>query len=365
MEYLKQALELAQIGMGHVSPNPMVGAVLVKNERVIGTGFHKKYGQAHAEINAIDSATESVEGATLYCTLEPCCHSNKQTPPCVDRIISEKIAHVVVISLDPNKEVAGGGLKMLEAAGIKVSVDSSLAELEREMNEIYYKYISTKRPFVHLKWAQTIDGKIARVTGDSKWITCDKSREYVHYLRGMNQSILVGSTTAVIDNPSLNIRYGLDKKFPQPLRIVIGGLSKLTTELNIFKNQDLQKTIVVTSETNAEIEGLLTNLGIEVIKISDNSNGYLDLEELLDFLGERKISSIFVEGGAKVLSSFFREGLADKVSTFIAPKFFGEGIEAIHGLAFSSLKEYYFLDKVKLMTFRDDILMQGRPIKKS
>lgn len=238
-QYMEYALNLAKKGEGHVAPNPMVGAVIVKNGRIIGEGYHEKYGEAHAEVNAIQRATEAVEGATIYVTLEPCAHYGK-TPPCAQLLIDSKIKRVVIGCLDPNRLVGGQGVQMLKEAGLSVTVGVLQNECEK-INEIFMHYITQKQPFVIMKTAMTLDGKIASVTGDSKWITGSKAREQVHKLRHRVSGIMVGIETVLVDNPFLSCRIpgGV-----HPIRLIVDSKLRVPLDANVLNNQEQQKTIV-------------------------------------------------------------------------------------------------------------------------
>lgn len=341
-QYIKMCFELAKKGMGLVSPNPLVGAVIVQDNIIIGKGNHEFYGGPHAEPNAIDTASELVEGATLYCNLEPCCHTNKQTPPCTNKIIESKIKRVVISNLDPNPEVAGKGVKKLRAAGIAVTV-GVLEEEGRELNEVFFKYIQSQKPFVHIKLAQTLDGKIATDSGDSKWISNESARTRVHEWRMKYDAILVGRNTLTKDNPTLNIRMGVESKGKCPFRVVIGSIDKMDLSLKLFTDEYSYKTIIATTENsyrNCE-ERYLKELESNKVKILliKTVNNSLDLEDLLVKLGSLKITSLLVEGGQSVITSFIDQDQYDKLSLFICPKIIGNGISYYRNDSKQSMKE--------------------------
>lgn len=308
-DYMLKAFELALKGKGTVSPNPLVGAVIVKNGSIISEGFHSKSGEAHAEVNAINNCKESVEGSTLYCTLEPCCHTNKKTGPCTKKIIEAKIGKIVIANFDPNPEVSGKGVEELRAFGIEV-VTGVMSKYGEKINKIFFKYIKTGLPYIHLKQAMTLDGKTASNSGDSKWITSSIAREEVHDLRYEYDAVMVGSGTANADNPSLTCRKN-DKVMKVPKRIIAGNLDNINKDINLFNDDYKTSTIVVQNKTNIENLKELSNLGI---------------------------TSILLEGGCKLASSFIDEKLVDEVSYYIAPKLLGSGIPA------------YSNDKVSLMS---------------
>ena len=336
--YIKEAFRLAGKGLGNVSPNPLVGAILVKDNQIIAQGFHQKYGAPHAELDAINNCKQSVAGATLYCNLEPCYHINKQTPPCAQRIIKEKIARVVIAHQDPNPLVAGKGLELLRNAGIEVT-QGVLEDEGKELNEVFMHYITQHRPFVHLKWAQTLDGKIATRTGHSKWISNDAALKRVHHLRQKYDAILVGQNTLVKDNPRLTAR--LEQQIKVPWRIILTSLQVLNANLNIMKDQE--KTIVVTTEQDrlmyAQKAQQLQDQGLHVLVVEGDDTGSVNLCELLNKLKQFSITSILIEGGGAVLTSFYQQKLWDRLSVFIAPMFMGKGLEVLGDLSITHLSQ--------------------------
>jgi diaminohydroxyphosphoribosylaminopyrimidine deaminase/5-amino-6-(5-phosphoribosylamino)uracil reductase len=355
--YIARCFQLALKGKGYVSPNPMVGCVIVKDNKIIGEGYHEKYGEAHAEVNAIKNATESVEGATLYVNLEPCVHYGK-TPPCVDLIIESKIKRVVISTIDPNPLVNGKGIEKLKNAGIEVTV-GVLEEDAKKLNEFFFKYITQGIPFVGLKIAQTIDAKIADIEGNSKWITNEQSLHYVHQLRHEYDAVLIGSRTAKLDNPNLTVRLVEGRN---PYRIVLDSTLSLPFELNIFSDNNKDKTIVFTSaesfrEKKEKIEKL-DSLGIKVIPVK-SSRKKLDLKEVLENLAQLEIASVLVEGGGKIFTEFLKRKLADKVYVFIAPKILGKGIQSIGDIGIKSIKEIITLKDISIQNFGDDVLITG------
>jgi diaminohydroxyphosphoribosylaminopyrimidine deaminase/5-amino-6-(5-phosphoribosylamino)uracil reductase len=325
-DYIQKTLDLAQMGMGFVSPNPLVGAVIVKDGKIIGEGYHQKAGKAHAEVDAIANATEDVAGATLYCNLEPCCHVNKRTPPCADLIIGKKLKRVVIANLDPNPLVSGKGMEKLAEAGIETT--SGVLEKEgQKVNEVFFKYISTGIPFVHLKMAQTLDGKLATSTGDSKWITDENARTEGHELRLKYDAVLVGRKTLNKDNPHLNIRMGVKAKDKLPYRVILGNPTKMKKGSHVFNDGHPEKTIIVTGTkmwetTENKVKEFFFKKGIEVLTVNETENG-LDLNEAVMTLGLQGITSILVEGGKKIITGFMEQNLYDKMTVFIAPKIFG------------------------------------------
>lgn len=307
--YMRRALELAQMGKGTVAPNPMVGALLVKDGLILGEGYHKFRGGDHAEVDAINQCDGPIEGATLFCTLEPCCHTKKLTPPCTNLIINKKIKKVFIACLDPNPEVAGKGVQKLRENGIEVSV-GLLEDEAKNLNKVFFKYITQKIPYIHLKMAMTLDGKIFSQTGSSKWITSDKARAEVHNLRNEYDAIWVGMNTVLNDDPSLNTRFN-DDVIKENKKIVIGDLNKLTGRtLNILNHKE-------------KLYGINTAENIDSsIKQYSYKN---DLENVLKWLGEQEVSSILVEGGSMLISSLIEKDLYDEMTVYIAPKLIGNG----------------------------------------
>jgi diaminohydroxyphosphoribosylaminopyrimidine deaminase / 5-amino-6-(5-phosphoribosylamino)uracil reductase len=353
--YIRLAVEIAKKGMGSVSPNPLVGCVIIKNDRIIGAGYHERYGGPHAEINAISSATESVEGATLYINLEPCSHHGK-TPPCVDRIIECKIAKVVIGTMDMNPLVSGEGIKKLKTSGIDVKV----GVLEKEcieLNKFFFKYITKKIPFVSLKAALTLDGKIADASGDSKWISSVASRRYVHYLRSKYDAVLIGTGTALKDNPSLTVRLTEGRN---PKRIILDAGLKMNFTQNLFLNNSDKKLYIITSKENAEKQKVRTlkKRGINVVFVKEDNDGRLSLKSILKELAKLQISSLLVEGGGEIFSSFIKNNLYDDILMFITPKLLGSGIPVINNLGVKNIKKAYKLKIRDTERIGDDLLIE-------
>lgn len=325
-EYMKRAIELAKRATGFTNPNPLVGAVIVKDDRIIGEGYHEKCGQLHAERNAFASLKESAKGATLYVTLEPCCHYGK-TPPCTEAIVENEIAKVVIGSRDPNPLVAGKGVSFLRAHGIEVIEDFMRAECDR-INPVFFHYITAKMPYVVLKYAMTADGKIATRTGDSKWITSEASRMRVQHMRHRYMGILAGIGTVLADDPMLNVRVDGLKS---PIRIICDSHLRIPLDSQIVKSADRYKTIVACTSADEKKRDELTKRGIivEVIPTSDKNviskeqDQKVDMRSLLQRLGEMGIDSILVEGGGNINDSLLQEGLINQVEVFVGPKLFG------------------------------------------
>ncbi len=354
--YIKLAIEIAKKGMGYVSPNPLVGCVIIKNERIIGAGFHEKFGEKHAEINAIESAIESVEGSTLYVNLEPCNHQGK-TPPCSDRIIESKIKRVVVGTLDMNPLVSGKGIRKLKSAGIDVKV----GVLEQDcikLNKFFFKHIFTGMPYVTLKAAQTIDGKIADVHRESKWISSSQSRKYVHELRTKYDAVLIGAGTVKRDDPNLTVRLVEGRN---PFRIVIDTTLSIRSSNKLFQNNSDKKLIVVTSKNNAEKKNKikrLTNCGAQIVFVNEDGKNKLDLKAALKELSKLQISSILVEGGGEIFTSFIHKNLFDDIFLFISPKFLGAGLPVINDIGIKSIRNSFKVKIASVEKIGDDILVE-------
>ena len=344
--YMARALELAQKGEGFVNPNPLVGAVIVKDDVIIGEGYHEQFGQGHAEVNAFKNAKEDVTGATMYVTLEPCSHYGK-TPPCALKIIEKGIKRVVISKLDPNPLVYKNGVKLLEDAGIEVSY-GLLEEQANKQNDIFLKYIQTEMPFVAIKYAMTLDGKIATKDYDSKWITNEKSRKYVHQLRNRYMSILVGVNTIIKDDPKLDTRL---EKGRNPIRIIIDENLNTPLDSYVVKTALTQKTYIVSKK----VDQAYLDLGVRIIQMDT-----IDLEKLLKLLGKEKIDSILIEGGSYTHGAFLDSGLVDKVYAFIAPKIFGgKGLTPVGHEGISKVSEAYQLTNIAYSYFDEDILIEG------
>lgn len=354
--YMKRALFLARKGAGRVSPNPMVGAVIVKNGQSIAEGWHRRYGEAHAEINAIKATKVPLKGATLYVTLEPCHHHGK-TPPCVESVIAAKFARVVIGMVDPNPLVAGKSIAALQAHGIETTV-GVLERDCRELNETFVKYMETGLPYVTVKFAQTLDGRIATATGHSQWISGEKSRRFAHQLRSLHDAILVGAGTVLKDDPELTVRQ---VKGRNPLRIVVDPALDIPLDAKILRDQNQARTLIVTG-TNIppEKQDRIRTLGVEILPFGDRKGNLFDLKALFSHLGQQKISSILVEGGSGVITSVFKEGLADRVVAIIAPKIVGEGLNTVGDLGIIDMNKALELTFKKITRSGPDVILDGR-----
>ena len=318
-DYMKRALELAKKAMGYTSPNPMVGCVVVKDGRIVTEGYHERCGEYHAERNALTKCSEDLTGATMYVTLEPCCHQGK-TPPCTDIILERGIGKVYVGSMDPNPKVAGKGVQMLREAGVTVVEDFMREECD-QLNPVFFHYITTKTPYVVMKYAMTLDGKIATKTGASKWITGESARKEVQHMRHQYMGIMAGIGTVLADDPMLNVRV---EGWKSPVRIVCDSKLRIPPGSQIVKSAEKYRTIVAYAEQkNAEEKiKILHTMGVETIYCPDEKN-QIDLKKLMADLGNRGIDSILMEGGGTLNDSALRAGIVKEVQAFVAPKLFG------------------------------------------
>ncbi len=367
IEYMQRAIELARRGAGFVNPNPMVGCVVVKNDVVIAEGYHEYYGGFHAERNALTYTDADCKGATLYVTLEPCCHYGK-TPPCTEIIIEKGIKKVVVGLLDPNPLVSGKGISILKNAGIEV-VTGVEEEKIKDLNKIFLKYIKTKRPYVLLKTAMTLDGKIASYTGDSKWITNEKSRKLVHKLRSEMMGIVAGIGTVKSDDPMLNCRLECQQTtdngqqyIHQPIRIIVDTKASISLDSNIVKTSKEYKTIIAHADSASQenIEKL-NALNVETL-LCDEKDGHVDINDLMIKLGQKGIDSLLLEGGSCLNAAFLQAGCVDEVYTFIAPKIIGgeHSKSPIGGQGIELMKDAITFDKVEIEQIENDILIKGK-----
>ena len=362
--YMKIALELAARAEGYTSPNPVVGAVVVKNGDIVGQGYHLKAGTPHAEIHALRDAGEQAGGATLYVTLEPCCHHGR-TPPCTGAIIKAGIKRVVVAMTDPNPLMAGKGLDTLKRAGIQVTTGVMAAETAR-LNEVFIKFITTKLPFVVLKAAVSLDGKIATVTGESQWITGPESRAYTHRLRHKYDGILVGINTVLADDPLLTTRLpesnGPEGKGIDPVRIILDSKCSIPINAKVINKLSNSRTIIATTKAaRPDKIKALQCAGAEVLVIPD-SDGVVNIPALLKELGQQQITSLLVEGGAGVHWSFLSGNIVDKIYWFIAPLIIG-GVKApgaVGGRGIETLADAVKLEQISVRRFGADTCITGR-----
>lgn len=334
------------MGLGTTWPNPLVGAVIVKDGRVIAEGYHRKSGEAHAEADALNNATESVNGATIYVNLEPCCHTNKKTPPCAQRLIQEGIKKVVIANRDPNPSVNGGGMNLLRESGVEV-IYGIHEDLGEELNEVFFHNQRKSLPFVHLKMASTLDGKIAMASGESQWITGELARNEVHKMRATHQAVMVGAGTLRTDNPKLNVRLE-NFQGEQPWRIVFTGSGNLPSDKNLFRDEMREKTLVFTkSETSVDLPSN------QIVRVQS-------LREVMENLYARKIVNVLLEGGPCLAGEMLKENLIQRISLFMNPSFLGEGPGNIGPFGLKALGDRPRLSQVKTKMFGEDILLTGR-----
>lgn len=359
-QFMKRAIELAKQGVGWTAPNPLVGAVVVKNGRVIGEGYHRKYGELHAERNALAACTEDPAGATLYVTLEPCCHYGK-TPPCTEIIIEKKIAKVVIGSRDPNPKVAGKGARILREHGIEV-VEDYMREACDALNPVFFHYITTKTPYVVLKFAMTLDGKIATRTGASKWITGEAARNHVHQLRGRYAGILAGIGTVLADDPMLSCR--IDGAH-QPLRIILDSHLRIPMGSRLVRSAKEYPLLIVCNESTRDREEGTNRIqkleedGAKVWTLPEK-NGHPDLNVLMQRLGEEKIDSVLIEGGGTVNEAALKAHIVHHVYAYIAPKIFGgeDAKTPVEGSGIRLPQECANLRLAKITVLLNDMLLE-------
>ena len=354
-QYMKMALELAQKGMGFTAPNPMVGAVIVKNGRIIGQGYHRKYGELHAEREALAVCTEEPKGASIYVTLEPCCHYGKQ-PPCVNAILEAGIRRVIIGSSDPNPLVAGKGIRILKDHGIEVT-ENILKEECDKLNEAFFYYIQNKKPYVVMKYAMTMDGKIAAYTGESKWVTGEAARIHVQEQRLKYTGIMVGVGTVLADDPMLTCRLENSRN---PVRIICDSHLRTPLTSKIVRTAETIPTILASSSKDQQKIKNYEELGCQVLYVPEK-NGHIDLNRLMELLGAAKIDSILLEGGGSLNWSALESGIVQKVQTYIAPKLFGgeEAKTPVEGKGFPDPASAVLLKNSEITRLGDDLLIES------
>jgi len=362
---MRKVLNLAAKGKGRTSPNPMVGAIIVKGDKIIASDYHRKAGTPHAEVLALKKAGVNVRGAALYINLEPCCHTEKKTPPCTKSIIESGIKKVVVAMIDPNPEVSGKGIKELRNAGIETEVGIMEGEARR-LNEVFTKFITKKEPFVILKIAQSLDGKIATSKGESRWITGEKARKYGRKLRNEVDAVLVGIGTVKKDNPLLTSRI---KGGRDPYRVIVDSRLQIPLNSKVLNHKD-HKTIIATTLPCAPLKGgwgkykkkidLLKNMGVQILTIK-NKDGKIDLKELVKELGKLDITSLMIEGGSSISASALSSGIVNKVLFFVAPKIIGgaDAIPSVGGKSPAMLKDAFKIKNINVKTIDEDLLIEG------
>jgi diaminohydroxyphosphoribosylaminopyrimidine deaminase/5-amino-6-(5-phosphoribosylamino)uracil reductase len=355
--WMDRALALAERGRGAVEPNPLVGAVVVREGQCVGEGWHERYGEAHAEVHALKAAGEAARGATLYVTLEPCCHHGK-TPPCTDAVLAAGIQRVVAAMADPFPAVAGKGAELLRAAGL--TVELGLGESEaRRLNAPYLKLLGMGRPYVHAKWAMSLDGKIATAAGQAKWISSAASRQWVHALRGQMDAIIIGSGTARADDPSLTVRPPGPRT---PVRIVLGHPAALTPTCQLVQTaRQVPVLLVTTPSGEASQMDHLRQAGVEVVGLASEDR-VARVGELLDELGRRRMTNVLVEGGSAVLGSFHDARALDEIHVFIAPILLGgaRALTSLAGLGVSRIEDATPLKEWQVEQIGPDLVLHGR-----
>lgn len=355
-EYMKLALKLAEKGRGYANPNPMVGAVIVRNGRIIGRGYHQCCGENHAEVNAITDAKGKVAGSTLYVTLEPCCHSGK-TPPCTDLIIRHKIRRVVIAAADSNPLVSCRGIACLESAGIEVTRGVLEAE-SRGLNEVFFHFMEMGLPFITVKYAQTLDGRIATATGNSQWISSPASLKFAHRLRAEHDAILVGIGTVLRDNPTLTVRLVRGRN---PLRVVVDSGLATPVDANVMRNVDEIPTLIATTRKPSDPRyRKLSHAGARLITVAPDREKHVDLKKLFQKLAAENISSVLIEGGAGIITSALNQDLVNRLVVVTAPKILGKGVEAVGDLQIRDLKDAKNLSVRKILTKGPDVITDAR-----
>jgi diaminohydroxyphosphoribosylaminopyrimidine deaminase/5-amino-6-(5-phosphoribosylamino)uracil reductase len=352
--YMLRAISLAGKGAGWVSPNPMVGAVIVKDGRIIGEGYHQRCGQLHAERNALAALTESAEGATMYVTLEPCCHYGR-TPPCTEAILEHKLSRVVIGSRDPNPLVSGKGAALLRENGITVETDFMRAECDA-LNPVFFHYITTGWPYVVMKYAMTLDGKIAAYTGASQWITGETARAHVHSLRGRYSGILVGIGTVLADNPMLNCRL---EGAHQPVRIILDSSLRIPLNSKLCQTAKDYKTLVACAQYDVDKAQALEQLGVQVLHLP-GEDGRVDLQKLMEQLGKENVDSVLIEGGGQVHEAALRAGIVNHVCAYIAPKLLGgrDAKTPVEGLGAAHPDQAAKLENLQITHLGEDLLLE-------
>nr|WP_242985315.1 bifunctional diaminohydroxyphosphoribosylaminopyrimidine deaminase/5-amino-6-(5-phosphoribosylamino)uracil reductase RibD [Vallitalea okinawensis] len=358
-EWMKRAITIAQKGEGFVNPNPLVGAIILKDKKIIGEGYHAYYGGPHAEVNAINQATENTKGATMFVTLEPCNHFGK-TPPCTEAIIASGISKVVVGMLDPNELVTGKGIQRLREAGIQVEV-GCLEQAIAEQNRFFLKHIQDKKPYVIMKYAASLDGKIATATGESKWITGEEARKAGHQLRQQVAGILVGVNTVIKDDPMLNVRIEKER-LSHPIRIIVDSTGKTPLDSQIVQTAKEMTTIIATTDKmDKDKQKAYEAMGIEVIRLPEVDQ-HVDMKVLMHEVGQRGINSILIEGGGTIHESALKADIVDEVVVLLAPKLIGgkNALTAVEGKGFARLAEVPALRDMEVKVLGQDIMIKGK-----
>ncbi len=353
--YMRRAFFLAKKGLGLASPNPLVGCVVVKNGQILSEGYHAVFGADHAERDALKKIENSLslEGATLYCNLEPCCHRNKKTPPCLDLLLERKVSKVVISNLDPNPYVSGKSVDILKSKGVKV-LTGVLENEGKALNEIFFHYIINKKPYIHLKMAQTLDGKIADSFYNSKWISSEAARKEVHELRFKYDAVMIGSKTLRTDDPSLTIRMGVDSKGKSPFRIIVGSFLEEDLLLKVFNDEFKNRTILAIPKEKflKGHERILSEREVRFLVFDS-------LEHLLVQLGQMEISSILLEGGACLLSSFLDQKLVNRFTSYITPSLLGSGVSLYSSEKKRSMNYKLIFKESSFRPLENQIVLEG------
>jgi len=355
-KYMKRALALARKGIGKTSPNPAVGCVIVKDGTVIGEGWHRKAGSPHAEIHALNTAADAAGGADVYVTLEPCCHAGA-TPPCTDALIRAGVRRVIAGMLDPNPRVSGGGFAALEQAGIE-TVCGVLEDDCRAINLPFVKHVTTGLPYVTYKCAMTLDGKIASITGNSRWISCEESRKYVHRMRSHNDAVMVGVDTILADNPQLTVRH---VKGRNPLRVIVDSTLRTPTSVDILSGLLARNTIIACTEEDVGIHQRYLRNGATVL-VCNSHEGRVDLRDLLEKLGRLGVQSILLEGGSRLAGDALTRGLIDECVFFYAPKVIGsDGFSPFAITGITEMNQSLAFTNLSVRRIGSDIVVSARP----
>ena len=358
--FMSLALKQAELGLGYTSPNPAVGAVVVKNGRIVGAGYHRQAGAPHAEVEALRQAGTLARGGTMYVTLEPCNHHGR-TPPCTEAIIQAGIKTVYYATIDPNPNVTGCGHQQLVAAGVEVH-QGPLSDAAYELNRFFMHYVAEKRPYLIAKFASSLDGKIATHTGVSQWITGAEARQKGHYLRHICDAILIGAGTAIADDPRLTTRLATNKSPSHPTRILLDSRGRVPLSSRLFAQTLPGQTIVATtSQMNTAHRRSLEKQGVEIIELPCSDTNQVDLHALMTVLGQRKIMSILIEGGGQVLASFFKDKLINEVWSFVAPIIIGgeSAPSPVRGRGATTLDDAFYLQNHQIEQLGQDILIRG------
>jgi len=357
--YIQSALEIAEKGAGFTSPNPMVGTVMVKDNVIVGKGYHTNSGKLHAEIKALQEAGSQAEGATVYVNLEPCCHYGK-TPPCVQELITAKVVRVVICTKDPNPLVNGRGIEELRSHNIDVTI-GILADKAKKLNEFFFKFITSGRPFVILKAALSLDGKIATKTGQSQWISNESSREFVHKMRNRVDAVMVGAGTILKDNPSLTARIK-SQKSRNPKRIILDNLLQIPLGAHIFtQTSDAENIIVTTHKASREKLKGFEERGARIILTQSQNRNMVDLEDMIKQLGKLSLASIMIEGGHTINAAALKAKIVDKIIFFIAPIIIGGKTApgVVSGDGIIHLKDAIKLNNIEINHFGNDLMVEG------